>query len=477
MSLPRYVHRVGERYRVIVPTAMLATRYVGTRGSVTEAVLLRDDWLSEHGYPLPDADDEIEAPEQTSEAGNTSYREHGNYAEASAEGRRVVTLDDLIAVCGVDREVWRVLEWRAKAWEGYAKQERQDLRYEDGKIAEGYSQKQGIETVTLFSVWAKFVRREPVALRPTIQPAACAVQYEAPPGPAPGELGRALLIGDLQAGFRRDLRTARLIPFHDRRVMDLALQIAAVTGVNLVVLGGDVADMTEWTSKYAREPEFYWTTQPTLLELHWWLRQFRELLPQARIAFLEGNHEKRLRLALMDHLPAAYELRAVDEIDLPPALSMPKLLALDSLGVEWVGGYPKGQTWLNDGLVVDHGERASSTPGGTARATVEEQNVAAIFFHAHRREWVSRTVRVRGGQRTIEAFCPGCACHVDGRVPGQGKARWQQGLALVDYEAGGEDFAIAPIRVSGGRAIYDGKLYVSREREGELRASFPGWNW
>lgn len=82
---------------------------------------------------------------------------------------------------------------------------------------------------------------------------------------------------------------------------------------------------------------------------------------------LDGNHEKQQRDAIKTHMVAAYKLRAADELDLPPALSVSKLLALHELGIEWRGGYPDEEYWLHDGfqlvLGVQHGGYCPSDAG------------------------------------------------------------------------------------------------------------------
>ena len=121
--------------------------------------------------------------------------------------------------------------------------------------------------------------------------------------------------------------------------------------------------------------------------------------------------------AIIRHLGAAYDLRAADELELPPALSVPRLLALHKLGIEWVPNYPDDLDWINDGISVSHGELSRSVPGETARAVVKAADESAIVGHTHQVEMASRTLHVRGGERTITAVSPGCCCHIDGRVP------------------------------------------------------------
>jgi len=459
-ELPKYIQQRGNRYRIVFPAGLFEHRYHSTHDSLAEAVAVRDAALLEIGVEPPD-DDAHEQPNTAEFAGA------GNYADASSTGDQIGTLAQLIEACDVDLDVWRVRDWSVKAWDGYAKKERADITWRGGAIDEGYVKKLGIETKTLYSVHASFIRRELVAVQPTIQPIVCPVTFEPPAGPGDADLVRTLVLADPHFWFRQWRGVQQ--PIHDTRALDIALQIADEAQPDRVDVLGDLLDMTDWTSKFVRSPEYCGQTQAALRAAYEWLYQIRSLLPDAEIRLYEGNHEARMRDALLTHLPVAYGLKAVDELDLPPALSLPKLLALHQLQIEWVGDYPDELGWLNDVIRLSHGDQTSSVPGGTARNMISESTVTHIFGHIHRREWVSQTLHTRHGQRVIEGFCPGCLCHVDGRVPAsKGELNWQQGLAVVDYEPVGTHKAIVPIAIEQGAALWNGRRFVGDDGgEGE----------
>lgn len=389
-----------------------------------------------------------------------SVSQHLNTATAWSKSPRITTLEQLLAACEVDLDVWRVDHYLVNKWEVGVKT--------DGG---------GIAVEPLFQVKAWLVRRKPEPLFPIVQPVGCSVAFEPPPEPVREGIQRSVVWADPHIGFLRDLQTARLTPLHDRRALDLIVQIVTAAQPDRVDGLGDLLDLPEWSDKYLRSPEFSYTTQPSVLEGHWWLAQMRQAAPDAVITLHEGNHGARLRDAIVVHLQAAYDLRAADELDLLPALSLPKLLALHALGIEWVGDYPDDEDWLNAALRLSHGERAQ-VPGNTAKAVVNSADVTEVFGHIHRVEWVSRTRHERDGRRVLAGFCPGCACHIDGRVPGKmSRQQWQQGLAVVDYEVDGTGFAISPVVIEDGRAIWDGCLFEARDRLEEVRVAFPDWSW
>lgn len=406
------------------------------------------------------------------------FEEEGNSAEARSESERIRTLDGLLKAAEVDLEVWEVRDWGVKKWEVGAKLKEGYLTWLEGRIEDGHLDYKGLGVQDLWSVWAKLVRREPVAVLPVVRPVLCEVTYRAPEEGAGKREGvrRSLVFADPQFGFSREFPQGVLDPFHDRAALDVVLQIAGALQPERIDILGDFFDFVMWTDRFLRSPRFEYTTQPAIMEGHWWLRQLREACPGAVMKLHEGNHDKRMKNSIMTHLRAAYGIRAADEFDMPPALSPERLLALDALGVEWVGGYPDDEDWLTDELRLMHGDVARNAPGATARAVVEGSDVSTIFGHIHRKERVSRTVFVRGRPRTTTAYCPGCVCRIDGAVPGKSKRQnWQQGLAVVTFAE--EGFSIDDVEIREGRALWDGRVLVARERVEDLRRDVVGWSW
>ena len=414
-------------------------------------------------------------PQQTTPRETVAFREIQNYASASCTSERIRTLDGLLEACEVDLGVWRVNDWGVKKWEVGAKIKYGDLAWEGGK-ATGWQQHKGLGVQDLWSVWAKFIRRELLPVELVVRPVECTARYTRPPAPKATGVRRSLVFADPQIGFSQEVTSAKLEPFHDRAVLDLLLQMAVHLQPDRIDILGDWFDFVMWTDRFLRSPKFEYTTQPAICEGHWWLRQFREGCPDAEIKIIEGNHDARMRKALMTHLRAAYGLKPADEMELPAALSPERLLALHRLGIEWIGHYPNGEVWLNDQLRLEHGAVARNQPGATARAVVDSTDASTLFGHCHRRERASRTLHLQTGPRDITAVSPGCACRVDGAVPGvKDRQNWQQGAAIVDYTD--DDHSTALVEIRNGRAICGGEVYEARDRVGDLRADLPDWNW
>lgn len=378
----------------------------------------------------------------------------GNFATIRSvivEGQ-VKTVDQLMKLAGMDKKDWVVNNPKIKKWDVA-------LKIKVSKDQEI------VKVVPSIYIEAPLRAVHPTAFEPVIQP----FNIQMPKLPKVGRqdktgVKRALIINDAQIGFRRTLHTTELVPFHDRRVLDLALQIAQEEQIDHISFGGDCLDLSEWSTKWLPEPEFYWTTQPALLELAWWFTQFRMARPQAEIKKLEGNHDKRMPNLIASNMRQAYKLRAVDELNLPPALSVPRLLALHTLNIEYVDNYPDNGYWMNENVFITHGDLVRGNPGDTAKAISNKQAFTTIFGHIHRRESVTRRLKTHDGDLIYTAFCPGCVCRIDGTVPGsKSDQQWQNGIAVIEYTETEEN--IIPIAISDGAMIYNGKRWTARDRE------------
>ena len=404
------------------------------------------EWKVSHPRELLDSALVLDAPTKT----GVDVKEEGNTLEIDYVSRSITSLDEALKVSKTDLSEWQVKDHVINFWPVGMKV----------KDADG-NEKPLVIQLCQVKVW--LIRKNLKSLWPMIAPVSVNVK---PVKSAKKQKGvrRALLVADPQIGFRRRVGTAELSPFHDRRVLDIALQISHADSFDEMLWIGDCLDLSEWSTKWTPEPEFFWTTQPALIEWAWWLGQFSHI-PDVKA--WEGNHEKRMRDMIATYAKSAYGLRATDELELPPSLSVERLMAFHKLGVKYITGYPDNKLWLNRNVLIRHGDVVRAGPGDTAKAVVNKTTYTTIFGHVHRRELVSRRIEGREGFVIQTAFCPGCACHVDGRVPGsKSDDQWQQGIAVIDYT---DDFeSITPIPIENGRAIYNGRLFVARELDEEI---------
>jgi len=407
------------------------------------------------------------------------FQEDGNTAEAKSLSTQIKSPDELIAAASVDMEVWEIDDFRVKSYDGWRADTEKDLRWEDGGIVEGFVRSGGIITKTLWSVAVKFTRRNPEPLKATFSLIECPVVYPVPAEHIPTQPVKALLFSDAHIGFDKDQQSGKLRPFHDRAMLDVIAQVASDYQPDYIGVLGDMFDLARWSRRWADDPEFYWTTQPALFEGYWTLRRLRELCPDARIVYLEGNHEVRLPNYVRDHVIEACGLRRI--AGRFPTLSIPNLLAMDALKAEWVGGYNDGKATFRPApwMVWEHGNIAR-TPGGTAKAIVEKAVRWRFSGHTHRCEVASRSFEESPNDEhaPVSAISFGCCCHTDGRLPGSAlNSQWQKRFGIVEFQHKAPPPTVEIIPVRAGEALWRGRCYRGRDYVEELRTTWGDWNW
>jgi hypothetical protein len=370
---------------------------------------------------------------------------------------RLGKIADLLDDSGIPvEEIARVKQVRLNAWQGMYKDNAGEAQIVDMEGA----------AIVLEPKWAE-------------GPAWPVVQYAAPVRPEPirriprpTRFKTAVILPDPQIGFRRDMVTDKLDPFHDERAMNIGLQVVRDVQPHKIVNLGDMLDLSE-QGKFIQEPAFQRTTQPAIDRSHLFLAEQVDTAPDdCEIELLEGNHCRRMHNYIMHNAGAAFAIQRANLPESWPVMSVPNLLRVEDLGVKYLPGYPANITWINDNLACIHGSKVKST-GSTAAQVIDDERVSVIFGHIHRIEQQYKTRSVRAGARTNFAVSPGCLCRIDGAVPSvKGSTdpfgrpvthfeNWQQGLAVVNYIEGDGPFSVDTIHIHDGYAIYQGEEYVA----------------
>lgn len=276
----------------------------------------------------------------------------------------------------------------------------------------------------------------------------------------------ALILPDPQIGYRHIQGGTEA--FHCEQALDLAVRLAADLRPDHIVHLGDFLDLAPF-SRFAQEPGFANTTQLGIDRGHRFLSELAAVAEDARQYVLEGNHDARIIKTLSKLVPEAALLRAPGAAW--PALSVPNLLGLEPLGVEYVESYPAGELWLSERLRLVHGVKVNSS-GSTAALVAREAPASTFFGHVHRQELHYRTRPTGRTSETVFACSPGTLARIDGAVPSFHSAvsqrtgrslpvveDWQQGLAVASW-TGDEEPVVELVRISNGRAVYRGREYV-----------------
>jgi len=304
---------------------------------------------------------------------------------------------------------------------------------------------------------------------PVVQPAAPAKIKHMAPKARPRLSRQTVILPDPQIGFRR-YEDGTLDPMHDERAMVVALSIIEMVRPQVIVNLGDFLDLAEWSSKFAVLPEFSFTTQAAVYAGYRFLADQRAAADDLLEAFylLEGNHDDRLPRLIMQNAKTAMRLRRADQPEGWPVMTVPNLLCLDTLGVEYIGGYPAGRIKLAEkhgtqtALYALHGEKLDMVK----QAKAERQST--VQGHAHHVSMHSETYEDDGDAYEVEAWSLGCLCRTDGAVPSthggtdaKGKPvvrheSWQQSVAVLSEDEDGWD--LEPVRIRNGRAVFRGKV-------------------
>jgi hypothetical protein len=276
-----------------------------------------------------------------------------------------------------------------------------------------------------------------------------------------------VVISDIQVGFLRSIEDVSVLtPMHDRQAIDVALKIVADLQPDQLGYVGDFLDLPEM-SRWLQVEEFFRVTQPSIDEGYKILAQFEAAAGprnnRAPTQFLSGNHDRRIREAIVKNARAAFHLRpAASTPDTWPDLTVPRLLRFDELGIEYVGEYPGGEWWITPDLVVRHNPESRNAYAGSV-----------IAGHTHK---VSRTTysrRTPTGPEHSTLFEVGCLCSLEKygdkaslmatRVPSnRGFVKdWAHSFAVVTVTPDGKSAVELVDYLSPSRAIFRGKEYTS----------------
>ena len=348
---------------------------------------------------------------------------------------RVRSLDDLLVSARVDLSRWAPHRWRAGTYETTARDESGALR-----------------TIPMWKVHADFHLRIDADV-PDLSTLPAAPRVES--APVDGDV--MLCIPDSQHGYARD-DDGRLHAIHDPRAWAIAVEVARTMQPGVIHLAGDMLDLAAWSLKFPRPRGHVDTTGPTLRALHDDIRALRQAVPGARIVYTAGNHEERIDRALVAQMSELAGLRAAG--DDAPLVSIPRLLALDRLGVEYVEGYDT-DAWVR-GVRLTHGTK-HGRPGVTVAAILADVALGGaptVVGHTHSVEVAYQRLVDHRGERLVSAMSCGTVARIDGPIPAAQTAdrrSWSQGVGVVRWSGDHVSMTAAPI-------LPDGVCYVEGRR-------------
>ena len=398
--------------------------YVTAR--VVASMMRSGEWQSQSGVS-PDRDPEVET------------REDADGLSLTYDGR-VTSLDELLERARVDASEWGVRRWDVGTYE---------------VTMRGPSDRP--ITVPMWRVRAALERR-PDADLPDLS--------TLPPAPwassAPVDGAACLHIPDSQHGFVRRDGSGELVPLHDRRAWAVAVEVARQLRPGIIHLCGDMLDLAAWSLTYPTGRQHIDTTGHTLHALHDDIRALRQASPGSRIIYTSGNHEHRIDRALVSQMGELAGLTAVGDDE--PLVSVPRLLALHLLDVEW---HPyEADVWVGDEgrqpVRLTHGTKHGRAGQTVARylSDVAMGGHSTVVGHTHSAEIAYQRLVGPDGERVVYAMSPGTIADIGGDIPAAiapDRRTWTQGLGVTrwDEATGLAHGAVYPIH--GGSCIVEGR--------------------
>lgn len=359
---------------------------------------------------------------------------------------QIHTLAQLVESAEIDLNKWDVKTWRANVWHQY-------------------SDKSGV--TPLWQVRATLERKVLSDVdRPPPVPNAREIRARLDIPRRPARI--AVVLPDTQHGFRWNENYTALEPMHDPWAIDAARQLCALLQPDEIVLLGDHLDLAEYGT-YRKSRDVRQTTQPSLMALHWDLHALRAMCPRSRIFYLEGNHDNRIRRHTQDSASPIESLRRVGENQ--EVISVPYLLRLDELGIEYVGPYGADLFFLEKSARAMHGHAT----GKRVHTQIDSLSRTLFQGHDHRRVIATRQIHDDpAGRRIVRAVSPGCLCRIDsGAVPGAVHQQdWQQGLAVTALVDG--HLHVALVEIDRGALMWGGVVIRGRDHSKAI-AEFAGY--
>lgn len=228
------------------------------------------------------------------------------------------------------------------------------------------------------------------------------------------------------------------VPYMDELAFSTAIAFIKEYKPHVIFVIGDVVDFYA-LSKYDKDPGRISGLQEELDEAWRVLARIRRAAPHARITYLYGNHEARLKKFLWRKAPELTSLRF---------LKLDELLHLKDLNIKPI---ESGVTNFH-GMVVKHGNVVRNRSGYSATGELEKVGTSGISGHTHRLSQVFKT-NYGGFYTWVES---GCLCdlkpeYLEGQV-----ADWQHGITYGLFAKHDTRFVLHPTPIIKGKLVFAG---------------------
>ncbi len=181
------------------------------------------------------------------------------------------------------------------------------------------------------------------------------------------------------------------LPFRNEILTELSHSFLNDLKPDGLVYMGDLIDFPS-LSHFATNPDFTSTVQQGIDQGHQTLRDLGSsagLKKGSEMIFIEGNHEVRLRKALVEKLPQLFGIKKADVSEKEKSvLHLASLMRFDDIGWTYWDEpsdvYPHPEYEIVKGLFARHGNFVRAKAGMSALANLDRVDGSVIQGHTHR---------------------------------------------------------------------------------------------
>jgi predicted phosphodiesterase len=226
-------------------------------------------------------------------------------------------------------------------------------------------------------------------------------------------------------GAQRVLRLSDIhYPFHDVRAMEAVMEYGMRMDPTILLLAGDICDLPDFSAHpKVNQAQFL---EDEMLTIASELEQFRLAFPKARIIWMEGNHEQRLKKYVMRKAP---ELMGMPGMDVPGVVCSfggPKAMHR----VEWVDDCRTVRTGKMSHL---HGHEYRGGGGvKPARSLYLKAGQSTTIGHFHKTDDYTK-VQLDGTR--VECLVTGCLSTLN--PDWMRKTEWNHGMSVFHVDSDG----------------------------------------
>jgi hypothetical protein len=222
----------------------------------------------------------------------------------------------------------------------------------------------------------------------------------------------------------------------DRKAVEALLNDILLWMPDEIIIGGDLVDCGGWLAKkHALGYVAYsnYSYQDDIAAANWLLDELATAVPNARVHYIEGNHEDRVERYIVDEVQASQR----DADFLRNLIAPDRLLRLEERNIKFYrraevygDGLPRG--WIQLGKM--YFTHTLGTGKNAAMSAVTKTAGYVRYFCTHREDTATVVLPAVG---LCKADNPGCLCEMQPMWRNSDPTNWSQGYAVDFVSADG----------------------------------------